>query len=209
MRSGEEIVKKLRQDLDPERFRHTLAVAGCAVELALYHGEDPVRAGLAGLLHDCAKCMPKPRLKALFDHYGVAWEPIFDTQPGLCHPFLGAQVARQDYGVSDEGVLSAIRYHTTGRPAMTRLEQIIYIADYIEPGREAHEALEQARKLARTDLDAAMTWILADTIAYVKLRGLAVHPLSQEAYAYYQKKEDCHDGNDLGSGNHREGSTGR
>ena len=178
--------KKLKADLNPERYRHTLAVADTARELARLHGVAPDKAYAAGLLHDCAKCADKAHLREICESYGMDWEPFFDRQPGMVHPFLGAFVARQDYGVADEDILAAIRSHTTGRPGMSPLEQIVYLADYIEPGREEHPGLAEARALAQTDLNAAMAYVLAQTIDYVKARGLAVYPLSDEAYDYYK-----------------------
>ena len=80
-------------------------------------------------------------------------------QIDLTHPFLGAEVAKREYGVEDEEILEAIRWHTTGKPDMTVLDKIIFIADYIEPNRKKFDGLETARKLAYEDLDKAMKYI--------------------------------------------------
>lgn len=178
--------QQLQATLDPERYRHTLAVADTAQKLAILHGESAERAYQAGLLHDCAKCADKSRLKEICEAYGVAWEPFFDKQPGMVHPFLGAAMAERDFGVTDPEILWAIRSHTTGRPGMCLLEKIVYLADYIEPGRESHPGLDEARDLCQKDLNAAMAYVLKKTIAYVEERGLMVYPLSREAFDYYK-----------------------
>ena len=95
-------------------------------------------------------------------------------------------MAHEKYGVKDEEIICAIESHTTGCPAMTMLEKIIYIADYIEPNREKFDGLEEARRLAYLDLDMAMKYILESTIAFVKERGRLLHPLSLEALEYYK-----------------------
>ena len=111
---------------------------------------------------------------------------FMEKQTDLIHPFLGAEVARREYQVTDEDILNAIRYHTTGRAGMSLLEKIIFIADYIEPNREKFDGLEEARRLAYLDLDMAMKYILESTIAFVKERGRLLHPLSLEALEYYK-----------------------
>ena len=97
--------------------------------------------------------------------------------------YKGVQVSLE---VTDEDILNAIRYHTTGRAGMSLLEKIIFIADYIEPNREKFDGLEEARRLAYLDLDMAMKYILESTIAFVKERGRLLHPLSLEALEYYK-----------------------
>ena len=108
-------------------------------------------------------------------------------QLGLIHPFLGAEVAKREYGVEDEDIIGAIRWHTTGKPEMTVLEKIVFIADYIEPNRKPFDGLEKARKLAYEDIDKAMAYILESTIEYVKERNRALHPYSVEALEYYKR----------------------
>ena len=108
----------------------------------------------------------------------------------LTHAFLGAEVAKRDYGVENEENLNAIKYHTTGKPDMTLLEKIVFIADYIEEGRKKFDTLEESRRLAFENIDKAMAFILKHTIEYVKQRGRTLHPLSVSAYEYYKKFEE-------------------
>ncbi len=138
------------------------------------------------LLHDCAKDYPESMRLRFCKEYKVKTDEIMNKQTDLIHPFLGAEVAKREYQVLDEDVLNAIRFHTTGRPNMSLLEKIVFIADYIEPNREKFGGLDEARRLAYLDLDKAMVYILENTIEYVKARGRMLHPLSLEALEYYK-----------------------
>lgn len=161
-----EILKRLRTVLKPSRVRHTLGVADTAVLLAACYGADPEKTKLAALLHDCGK----------------------EAGDALGHGPAGAEIAREEYGVEDEEVLSAIRWHTTGKPAMTLLEQIIFTADFIEPSRDGRlpaDVLAECRKLAFEDLDAAAVRILECTLEWLKKRKIPVDDRSLKTYDYY------------------------
>ena len=108
----------------------------------------------------------------------------------MTHPFLGAEVAKREYGVEDEEALDAIRYHTTGRKNMGIIEKIVFLADYIEPNRKNFEGLEEAREICFKDIDKAMALVLRQTVEYVKERKRPLHPLSLEALSYYENKEE-------------------
>ena len=179
--------EKLQSSLSIKRFIHTMGVADEAVRLAEIHGTEHEKncARVAGLLHDCAKDYPQELKKRLCKEYHIPLDDFMKQQIDLTHQFLGAEVARREYGVEDEDILNAIRYHTTGRKNMSMLEKIVFIADYIEPNREKFEGLDEARKLADYNLDMAMKYILKNTITYEKERNRPLHPLSVEAYAYY------------------------
>ncbi len=186
----ETMQEKLQSALSVKRYIHTMGVAEEAVRLAEIYGthKDQQKARVAGLLHDCAKDYPEAMRRRFCKEYKVNVDEIMEKQPDLIHPFLGAEVARREYQVTDEEILSAIRYHTTGRAEMSLLEKIIYIADYIEPNREKFAGLEEARRLAYLDLDLAMKYILENTIEYVRERGRLIHPLSLEALEYYKNR---------------------
>ncbi len=190
MLSIETMQEKLQSALSVKRYIHTMGVSEEAVKLAEIYGTpvDCEKARVAGLLHDCAKDYPKELRIRFCKEYKVKTDDIMEQQPDLMHPFLGAEVAKREYQIQDEEILNAIRYHTTGRANMTLLEKIVFIADYIEPHREKFEGLEEARRLAYLDLNLAMKFILEQTIAFVKQRGRLLHPLSLEAFDYYQTK---------------------
>ena len=189
MLSVETMQEKLQSALSVKRYIHTLGVAEEAVKLAQIYGsvQEQQKARVAGLLHDCAKDYPESMRLRFCKEYKVTTDEIMNKQTDLIHPFLGAEVAKREYQVMDEDVLNAIRYHTTGRKAMSLLEKIVFVADYIEPNREKFGGLEEARRLAYLDLDKAMKYILENTIEYVRARGRLLHPLSAEALEYYRE----------------------
>lgn len=182
------IQEKLQSALSIKRYIHTMGVANEAERLAEIFGTqyDKQKARIAGLLHDCAKDFPPEMRERFCKEYKVPVDDYMKEVPDLIHPFLGAEVAKREYLVTDEEILGAIRFHTTGRANMSLLEKIIYVADYIEPNREPFEGLEEARRLAYLDLDMAMKYILEETIKYVKTRGRELHPFSIEALEYYK-----------------------
>lgn len=181
------INRKLHTMLTPKRFKHTQGVAEEAVKLAKRYGADKKKAYIAGLLHDCAKCIPTEEKLEACKKYGIKPDPILKAQPDLTHSFLGAKIAEKDYGIKDNDILNSIAYHTTGRADMSLLEKIIYIADYIEPNRAYFEGLDYIRKLAYEDIDKTITAILKKTISYNKNK--VIHPLSLEALDYYSREE--------------------
>lgn len=177
---------KLKAELKPNRYIHTLGVAEEAVKLAEKHGEDKHKAYIAGLLHDCAKNFDNKRTFRFCKEYGVALDDILREQPDLIHSFLGAAAAEREYGIEDKDILNAIRYHTTGRPGMSRLEMIIYLADMTEPNRVYYEGLDKIRELSYYDLKGAVAEALNETISFNRERGRIVHPLSLEAFEFYK-----------------------
>jgi predicted HD superfamily hydrolase involved in NAD metabolism len=103
------------------------------------------------------------------------------------HAKLGAYLAKADYGIDDEEILDAIRWHTTGRPEMTQLDKIIYIADYIEPNRNQAPNLDEIRRLARVNLDECLYTILKATLAYLETKKDVIDPMTEQTYLYYKK----------------------
>ena len=170
----DKIEEKLRKELDAQRFAHTLGVEKCAREMARRFGEDEEKAALAGLLHDCAKCMTLAQMIRATG--GAPVDPMMRESKALLHSLAGRCVAQQVYGVTDEDVLGAIRWHTTGHAGMTRLEKIVYLADMIEPGRKAYPGIEALRVLCRQDLDLAMLQALRMSRDHVKEQGKSLHP---------------------------------
>lgn len=179
--------RKLQSALSLERYIHTMGVVKEAKKLAKRYNADVEKASYAALLHDCAKDYPKDMKLRFCKEYHIPVDDVMAQNVDLVHQFLGAEVAKREYLVEDEEILNAIKYHTTGRPDMTLLEKIIFIADYIEEGRKKFDTLDEARKLAYEDIDKTMAFILKNTIEYVKEKNKALHPLSVEALEYYKK----------------------
>lgn len=177
--------KRLKKELDEDRYQHTLGVMFTASALAMCHGEDIRKAEIAGLLHDCAKCIPNEKKLKLCNEYGIEVTRTELKAQYLLHSKLGAYLAKVQYGIEDEDILSAIRWHTTGRPNMSQLEKIIFIADYIEPARNKAENLGEIRQLAFRDLNRTVLRILEDTLHYLDKGHGEVDEMSRSAFRYY------------------------
>jgi len=194
----EKIQDKLKKDIDKGRYEHTIGVMYTAASMAMAHGYDIHKAQVAGLLHDCAKCIPNDKKLKLCKKNCIQMSEVEQENPVLLHGKLGAYVADKKYDVSDPEILSAITYHTTGKPNMSMLDKIIFIADYIEPLRFKQKNLIEIRKLAFSDLDECMYVILRDTLAYLKTNPKTVDPTTSQAFAYYEaihinKEENKHE----------------
>lgn len=187
-------LKKLRKEMEKEqtakRYEHTLSVAYTAASLAMVHEEDTEKALVAGMLHDCAKCIDSKKLVSVCKKNNLEMTEIEMKNPSaLLHAKVGSFFAREKYGVTDEDILNAIKYHTTGRPDMSRLEKILYIADYMEPGRKHAANLAQIRKMAYQDLDKTLLKILEDTLAYLQTTDNQIDDMTLKTYNYYKNQK--------------------
>ena len=181
------IRKKVKGYLDKERYDHTIGVMYTAGCLAMRYGADLESAMTAGLLHDCAKCISNEEKIALCKKYNLDISDAEYANPGLLHAKLGAYIAWKKYHVTDKAVIYSIASHTTGRPEMSLLDKIIYIADFMEPGRSEAPNLPVVRDLAFQDIDACLYRILEDTLSYLKKKGVTVDPMTERTYLYYKK----------------------
>lgn len=150
----EELMRESLALHKPGRVAHVIGCSQTARELALVHGADPDDAQRAGILHDVTKALDGADQLRLCDKYGIIISDFEREHTKLLHAVTGADVARRVFG-ERETVVQAIRWHTTGKAAMTTLEKIIYVADYMEPNR-SFPGVEELRRLAYEDLDAAM-----------------------------------------------------
>ncbi len=197
-----EVSAKLRAALSPRRFRHVLSVARWSESLARLYGESPEKARRAGLLHDCGKEIPGPTQAALVKKWRL---PVPDRafilasgHLGLFHAHVSAALAEREYGVKDKAVLSAIRAHTLGAEEMSRLDRILYVADFSSPDRR-YAAAARVRRMAREGgsgprrpaspggLDRAFRETLRWKLLYVLEEGGAVHPLTVRLWNRYRK----------------------
>ena len=181
-----EYEKKLKKYLDKGRYRHTLGVMYTAAALAMAHEYDMEQAQMAGLLHDCAKCIPNKKKLKICRKQNIRISSVEQANPFLLHAKLGAYIAEKKYQVEDEEILSAIRWHTTGKEAMSDLEKIVYIADYIEPGRNKAPRLPWIRRVAFEDLDEGMYYILKVSLSYLGKGSKVLDPMTQKAFDYYE-----------------------
>jgi predicted HD superfamily hydrolase involved in NAD metabolism len=166
------------------RYAHVVRVARMAGSLARAHGVETAPARLAGMLHDLARLYAPERLLRECGERGMAIDAFERAHPVVLHARLGAELARERFGVEDEGVLSAIRKHTLADAVMSPLDAVLYLADGLEPGRDFADRAELAA-LAYRDLDGAMRAVVASSMAYLLARGLAVAPQTLAAARHY------------------------
>ena len=179
-----------RPYLKPKRVKHVSGVEKTAVKLARRWGEDEHSAAVAGILHDITKSFPIEKQLKLCEKYGIMLETAERETPALLHALTGAAFSRELFGISD-AVYGAIRWHTTGRPEMTKLEKILYLADYVEPTRD-FEGVQKLRELCFEDLDRAMALGLKMSLEEIRARGDLPFRDTVDAYAYYSQKEEEH-----------------
>ena len=170
-----EILVILSNELRPARFRHCRDVSQIAVKLAERWDADIEKARLAGILHDCARNLKGEELLKTAQQYGMIPSRVESLQPALIHAPLGAIMAQRRFGVMDSQVLQAIRRHTTGAAQMTLLDKIIYLADYIEPGRSV-PGVRKIRDLAFENLDIAVLSAYDHSILFIIENGGILHP---------------------------------
>ncbi len=175
----QQILDLLRQLLSDEKYTHSLGVEKTAIELAHIYHMDEKKAGLAGLVHDITKCLDNV---ALAKEYGIE---NFTSKKTL-HAYTGAIYIERNHITKDSDIINAVKYHTTGREAMSTLEKIIYLADLIEPGRE-YQAVEKIRPVCYRDLDEAMLLSLKMTIKLVVKRNTPIDLNTVFAYNYYSR----------------------
>ena len=174
-----QLTQKLSQNLSAKRFHHSLGVSETAIDLAAWYGADIDKAKLAGLLHDCGRAVPSNNLLPTAAAFGIVVSDVEYCQPVLLHAPVGACVAQAEYGITDSQILKAIALHTTGGPNLSLLEKIIYLADFIEPGR-SFPGVDKLRGLALADLDMAMIAAYDQSVAYMLEQGVLIHPASIE-----------------------------
>jgi predicted HD superfamily hydrolase involved in NAD metabolism len=182
------IISRLRQTLDSERFEHSLRVEKIARALAKKWKVSELQVIPAALLHDCARRFDRKGLLREAKKIGLKIDPVQKTEPKLLHAELSAYLAKKEFGVSAPSILKAIGRHTTGAPAMSRLEKVIYLADHIEEGRN-FKGLHSIRALAFKNLDEAVLASTTRMIAYLLEAGLPIHPASMETRNYLLLKQ--------------------
>ena len=177
------IRKAMEKELDPKRYEHTLGVAYTAASLAMCYGADLNSALIAGMLHDCAKCLSNEKKISICKKHDLPINPAEEKNPFLLHAKVGSYLASKKYGVTDPDILNAILNHTTGRPDMSLLEKIIYVADYVEPNRD-FPGVDDLRQAVHADLDRGLLKALDDSIRDMQQWGNPVHHNTLDARDY-------------------------
>ncbi|HEY5523955.1 MAG TPA: bis(5'-nucleosyl)-tetraphosphatase (symmetrical) YqeK [Clostridium sp.] len=170
MSTLQEVYEYVKVVLNEDRFIHTLGVVSVAKKLAIINGVSEEKAEIAALCHDIAKNLTRDEMKALIIKNNVILSEDEKNTFQLWHGILGPYVAKKSLNIENEEILSAIRWHTTGKEKMTKLEKIIYIADMIEPSR-TFEGVEEIREVTLNNLDEGVLLGLTKTINFLLLKG--------------------------------------
>lgn len=173
-----------QQVLKPKRYEHVLRVVETSELLAKRFGADVEAAKTAAYLHDIAKHMSDEELQEILEAGGE--NRYLDYHRNIWHAPVGAILAKQKYQVTDGDVLAAIKNHCTGRSGMSLVEEVVFLADYMEPGR-TQPGVEAVRALAETSLQKAIWRTLDQTVSYLEASNRVVHPDMLEALAYYRE----------------------
>lgn len=178
-----EILKWLKENLNEERYFHTLGTAECAKGLAEKYNLDCEKAYLAGLLHDCAKCFSNEKLLDII-HKNLDVEECEMLNYKTLHAPVSAYIAQKEFNVTDREILSAIRWHTLGKPEMSDFEKIIFLADKIEPNTRDKEYSNKIRLLLDEEngLNKALLKCYKETIKSLVKRDLKICMITIEIY---------------------------
>ncbi|WP_367912379.1 bis(5'-nucleosyl)-tetraphosphatase (symmetrical) YqeK [Bacillus pumilus] len=176
----EEALNCVKEQLTEQRYTHTLGVMETAISLAERFGADVKKTEIAAIFHDYAKFRPKDEMKGIIQQEQM--NPLLlEYSPELWHAPVGAYLVKKEVAINDQDILTAIEFHTSGRPNMTLLEKVIYVADYIEPGRH-FPGVEEVRELAEQDLDSALIQSLKNTISFLLKKNQPVYPDTLATY---------------------------
>ena len=165
---NDSITEYIEKNLKKTRLKHTYSVVEEAKKLAELYGENPKKAETAALFHDMCKWMPADLMNGHVKYFGLG-KTLLDNN-NLAHSKVAAELMKKDYGITDEDVINAVAFHTTGRKGMSTLEKIIFLADAIEPGRD-YPGVDDIRKLACVSLDKACIASLERTVEYIREKG--------------------------------------
>lgn len=181
------MLAKIKPRMPEKRYIHTIGVMETAITLAKLYGVDPKCAETAAIIHDVAKYADVDWMKQVIVREQLD-EQLLQWNAEIMHGPVGAVVAREEFGVTDEDILNAIRHHTTGRAGMTKLEKIVYVADMIEPNRK-FDGVERLREVANENLDEAMRACVCHTLSFLIATRQAIYPLSISCYNDLMREE--------------------
>lgn len=184
----EEALKIVKKQLTDHRYQHTVGVMETAVALAQKYGVDEKKAELAAIFHDYAKFRDKEEMRSIIMEQNMD-EELLEYNSELWHAPVGAYLVEKEAGITDTEILDAIRYHTSGRPKMTKLEKVIYLADYIEPGRK-FPGVEEVREIAEKDLNKALIQSIQNSIIFLMKKNKRIFPLTFYTFNDLITKED-------------------
>jgi len=176
----------IERNFTEKRKMHTFAVRELAIKLAEHYGAEIEKVETAALFHDMFRGVPEQSINCYVKHLGL--DTKYLNNPNLAHGKIAAVIMERDYAINDQDVINAVSFHTTGRPGMSTIEKIIYIADATEPNR-VYPSVDKLRRLSFMNLDKALLESLIHTIKYIEERGLYLDVDTVLAKEYYSKKE--------------------
>lgn len=181
--SRKELIAKVKEQVSEKRFKHILGVEQAALELARANDYELEKASVAALVHDYAKERSEAEFKALIVQTGLE-QDLLNWNNFIWHGVVGAEIIKKELKITDEEILNAVRRHTVGAKEMTTLDQIVYVADYIEPGRD-FPGVGQARQLAAESLRAAVEFETKHTLLYLMNNNKTIYPAAILTYNAY------------------------
>ena len=181
--SRKELIAKVKEQVSEKRFKHILGVEQAALELARANDYELEKASVAALVHDYAKERSDSEFKALIVQTGLE-QDLLNWNNFIWHGVVGAEIIKKELKIADEEILNAVRRHTVGAKEMTTLDQIVYVADYIEPGRD-FPGVDQARQLAAESLRAAVEFETKHTLLYLMNNNKTIYPAAILTYNAY------------------------
>lgn len=180
------LVQQVQMQMSEARFEHVLGVEQSAIALAKRYGCSVEKASIAALTHDYAKERSADEFRFIIENKGFDLN-LLRWGNAIWHGLVGAYFVEHELGITDHDILEAIRLHTTGAPQMSLLSKIIYVADYIEPGRD-FPGVEEARRLAVLDLDQAVAFETKQTLQYLIGKNVPIYPKTIETYNQWVAK---------------------
>lgn len=181
--SREELIAKVKEQVSEKRFKHILGVEQAALKLAQANDYELEKASVAALVHDYAKERSDSEFKALIAQTGLE-QDLLNWNNFIWHGVVGAEIIKNELKITDEEILNAVRRHTVGAKEMTTLDQIVYVADYIEPGRD-FPGVDQARQIAAKSLRAAVEFETKHTLLYLMNNNKTIYPAAILTYNAY------------------------
>lgn len=176
-----QIKEYIKEDLKRKRYEHVRRVARLSKKLAMHYGVDPEKAVIAGLAHDIARLWPEQKLLNYIDEKQYEITPLEKKHPFMLHGLAAGLFLQSHWDIQDQDIFNAVRFHTTGRKGMSPLEKIIFLADYLEPGRK-HISSELKNLWKTEELDDILLIILKKMLGYQNKKGKKNHPWTLDMY---------------------------
>lgn len=178
--TSEQLIAQEKSMMDEHRFKHCIGVSKTAAKLAEINHYDVNKAALTGFIHDYAKQIPVPIYRQVIKQQG--FDPdLLNYNRAIWHGIVGSWFIQRDLKIADSEIITAVKRHTTGDVTMTTLDKIVFVADFIEPGRD-FPGVEAARQIAYADLDAGVGYELAHTLAFLIQQRAKIYPKTLLAY---------------------------